>query len=94
MKSPMPGIKILLIISMVFGKRIIRFLQKQQIGEEIRDLGLEGQMSKKGTPTMGGIIILGSIIIPTLLFADILNIYVILMIITTIWLFLIHSKSG
>ena len=78
-----------LVISMVFGKRIIKFLQKQQIGEEIRDLGLEGQMSKKGTPTMGGIIILGSIIIPTLLFADILNIYVILMIITTLWLGLI-----
>ncbi|MDA3952073.1 MAG: phospho-N-acetylmuramoyl-pentapeptide-transferase [Bacteroidales bacterium] len=78
-----------LIISMVFGKLIIKFLQKQQIGEEIRDLGLEGQMSKKGTPTMGGIIILGSIIIPTILFADILNVYVILMIITTIWLGLI-----
>lgn len=78
-----------LFISMVFGKRIIKFLQKKQIGEEIRDLGLEGQMSKKGTPTMGGVIILGSIIIPTLLFADILNIYVILMIITTVWLGLI-----
>ncbi len=75
-----------LIISMIFGKRIINFLRKQQIGEEIRDLGLEGQMSKKGTPTMGGVIILGSIIIPTLLFADILNIYVILMLITTFWL--------
>jgi len=78
-----------LIISMVFGKRIINYLRKKQIGEDIRDLGLEGQMSKKGTPTMGGIIILGSIIIPTLLFADILNIYVILMIITTVWLGLI-----
>lgn len=75
-----------LIISMVFGKRIIKFLQRQQIGEEIRDLGLEGQMSKKGTPTMGGVIILGSIIIPTLLFADILNVYVVLMLITTVWL--------
>jgi phospho-N-acetylmuramoyl-pentapeptide-transferase len=75
-----------LIISMIFGKRIINFLQRQQIGEEIRDLGLEGQMSKKGTPTMGGLIILGSIIIPTLLFADILNVYVILMLITTVWL--------
>ena len=78
-----------LIISMVFGKRIINYLRKKQIGEEIRNLGLEGQMSKMGTPTMGGIIILGSIIIPTLLFADILNIYVILMIITTLWLGLI-----
>jgi phospho-N-acetylmuramoyl-pentapeptide-transferase len=74
---------------MIFGKRIINFLRKQQIGEEIRDLGLEGQMSKKGTPTMGGLIILGSIIIPTLLFADILNVYVILMLITTVWLGLI-----
>lgn len=78
-----------LIISMIFGKRIINFLRKQQIGEEIRDLGLDGQMSKKGTPTMGGVIILGSIIIPTLLFADILNVYVILMLITTVWLGLI-----
>ena len=78
-----------LIISTIFGKRIINFLRRQQIGEEVRDLGLEGQMSKKGTPTMGGIIILGSIIIPTLLFADILNVYVILMLITTIWLGLI-----
>ncbi len=78
-----------LIISMVFGKRIINYLRKKQIGEEIRDLGLEGQMSKKGTPTMGGVIILGSIIIPTLFFADILNVYVILMIITTVWLGLI-----
>lgn len=75
-----------LIISMIFGKRIINYLRKQQIGEEIRDLGLEGQMSKKGTPTMGGVIILGSIIIPTLLFADVLNIYVFLMLITTAWL--------
>lgn len=78
-----------LIISMIFGKRIINYLRKQQIGEEIRDLGLDGQMSKKGTPTMGGIIILGSIIIPTILFADILNVYVILMLITTVWLGLI-----
>ncbi|MFZ1610831.1 MAG: phospho-N-acetylmuramoyl-pentapeptide-transferase, partial [Chitinophagales bacterium] len=58
-----------LIISIVFGKRIIIYLQKKQIGESVRDLGLEGQLSKKGTPTMGGIIILLSIIIPTLLFA-------------------------
>ena len=75
-----------LFISVIFGKRIINYLRKQQIGEEIRDLGLEGQMSKKGTPTMGGVIILGSIVIPTLLFADILNIYVILMLTTTVWL--------
>jgi phospho-N-acetylmuramoyl-pentapeptide-transferase len=61
-------------------------LQKKQIGEDIRDLGLEGQLSKKGTPTMGGIIILVSILIPTLLFCDLTNIYVILLIISTIWL--------
>lgn len=75
-----------LIITMVFGKRLIRYLQKQQIGEEIRNLGLEGQMEKRGTPTMGGILILGSIIIPTLLFANLSNIYIILMLITTVWL--------
>lgn len=75
-----------LAIALIFGKRIIQFLQKKQIGEVIRDLGLEGQMQKKGTPTMGGIIIITSIIIPTILFADLLNIYVILMIVTTLWL--------
>ncbi len=75
-----------LILSMVFGKKIIRLLQKKLIGETIRNLGLEGQLEKKGTPTMGGIIIIGSIIIPILLFADLTNIYIILMIITTLWL--------
>lgn len=75
-----------LVISMIFGKKIIRILQRKQIGEEIRDLGLEGQMQKKGTPTMGGVIILASILIPVILFCDITNIYVILMLITTIWL--------
>ncbi|MEL7585443.1 MAG: phospho-N-acetylmuramoyl-pentapeptide-transferase [Prolixibacteraceae bacterium] len=75
-----------LFITMGFGKRLIRLLQVKQIGEEIRDLGLEGQMQKKGTPTMGGIIILASIIIPTLLFANLRNIYIILMLITTAWL--------
>ncbi len=78
-----------LFISTVFGKRVIGFLQKQQIGETIRDLGLEGQLSKKGTPTMGGVIILGSILIPVLLLGDLKNTYVILMIIATIWLGLI-----
>ena len=78
-----------LIITMVFGKKIIRFLQRKQIGEEIRNLGLEGQMQKKGTPTMGGLIILTSILVPTLLFARLDNIYVWLMIITTVWLGLI-----
>jgi phospho-N-acetylmuramoyl-pentapeptide-transferase len=75
-----------LFITMGFGKRLIRLLQMKQIGEEIRDLGLEGQMQKKGTPTMGGIIILASIIIPTLLFANLRNIYIILMLVTTLWL--------
>jgi len=78
-----------LLIALVFGKRIINYLRKKQIGEDIRDLGLEGQMSKKGTPTMGGVIILASIVIPTLLFGDLRNIYVQLMLITTVWLGLI-----
>lgn len=78
-----------LLISIFAGKHIIRWIQKKQIGEEIRDLGLEGQMQKKGTPTMGGIIIFLSIIIPVLLFADLTNIYNILLIISTVWFFLI-----
>ncbi len=73
-------------ISLIFGKRIIRLLQKKQIGEEIRDLGLEGQMQKKGTPTMGGLIILAATILPVLLFSDLMNIYVIIMVVTTLWL--------
>lgn len=75
-----------LILSTLFGRKIIDFLQKKQIGETVRDLGLEGQMSKKGTPTMGGIIIIIAILIPTLLLASLTNIYIILMIITTVWL--------
>lgn len=75
-----------LFIATVFGKKIIQLLQKQQIGEVVRDLGLAGQMEKKGTPTMGGIIIIISIIIPVLLFAKLDNVYVLLMIITTLWL--------
>ena len=75
-----------LIISLLIGKKIILFLQKKQVGEVVRDLGLEGQYQKKGTPSMGGIIILASIIIPTLLFARLDNIYVILMLLTTVWL--------
>ncbi len=78
-----------LIVSLLVGKKWIYFLQKKQIGETIRNLGLEGQMQKKGTPTMGGIIILAAILIPTLLFAKLDNVYVILMIITTVWLGLI-----
>jgi phospho-N-acetylmuramoyl-pentapeptide-transferase len=75
-----------LAISTMYGKKIIQFLHRKQIDETIRDLGLEGQMQKKGTPTMGGLIILLSIIVPTLLFGDIANVYVILMLITTVWL--------
>ena len=78
-----------LLISIFAGKSIIRWIQKKQIGEEIRDLGLEGQMQKKGTPTMGGIIIFLSIIVPVLMFADLTNIYNILLIISTVWFFLI-----
>jgi len=75
-----------LVIAWVFGKYIIRLLQRKQIGEEIRNLGLEGQLSKKGTPTMGGIIILMAILAPVLLFGDLTNLYVRLMIITTLWI--------
>lgn len=75
-----------LIITMIFGKYFILFLKKKQIGEEIRDLGLEGQLSKRGTPTMGGVMILAGIIVPTLLFARLDNVYVLLMLATTVWL--------
>ena len=78
-----------LLISIFAGKNIIRWIQKKQLGEEIRDLGLEGQMQKKGTPTMGGIIIFLSIIAPVLLFSDLTNIYNILLIISTVWFFII-----
>lgn len=75
-----------LIIATVVGKKVIRLLQRQQIGEEIRDLGLAGQMEKRGTPTMGGIIILLAILIPVLLFARLDNVYTQLMLISTVWL--------
>jgi phospho-N-acetylmuramoyl-pentapeptide-transferase len=75
-----------LLIATVVGRYIIRFLQQQQVGEEIRDLGLEGQMQKKGTPTMGGVIILLAILVPVLLFARLDNVYIQLMLIATIWL--------
>jgi len=78
-----------LLFATIIGKKVIYMLQKQQIGEEIRDLGLDGQMQKKGTPTMGGIIIIVSILLPTLLFAKLENTYILLMIITTVWLGLI-----
>ena len=75
-----------LLISIVFGKRIISYLRKLQVGETVRDLGLDGQMQKQGTPTMGGLIILAAIIIPTLLFAKLHNTYIWLMLISTVWL--------
>lgn len=78
-----------LIISIVFGGRIIRYLRKKQVGETVRDLGLSGQKVKEGTPTMGGTIIILSIIIPCLLLGDITNIYLLLMLISTLWMALI-----
>lgn len=75
-----------LLISLVFGKRIIDFIRKKQIGETVRELGLDGQKQKSGTPTMGGLIIIAAIIIPTLLFSKIINVYIVLMLITTVWL--------
>ncbi len=75
-----------LLISMVFGKRIINYLHGKQVGETVRDLGLDGQKAKQGTPTMGGLIILASILIPTLLFAKLDNIYIILMLVSTVML--------
>ncbi|MBQ4358039.1 MAG: phospho-N-acetylmuramoyl-pentapeptide-transferase [Paludibacteraceae bacterium] len=94
-----------LFIATWFGMRIIHYLQRQQIGETIRDLGLEGQMKKKGTPTMGGVIIILAILVPTLFFAKLGNIYIILMLVTTVWLGVIgftddyikvfrHNKDG
>ena len=78
-----------LIIATIVGKRMITYLHRKQVGETVRDLGLNGQMEKEGTPTMGGLIILVSILIPTLLFSRLDNVYVILMLITTIWMGLI-----
>ena len=75
-----------LVIATVYGKRIISFLQKKQIGESVRELGLQGEQQKKGTPTMGGIIILLSILIPTILFANLDKVYIRLMILCTVWL--------
>ncbi len=78
-----------LLITITFGKKLINVLRKKQVGESIRDLGLEGQIQKKGTPTMGGIIIISAIVIPTLLFAQLDNIYIILLLIATVWMGLI-----
>ena len=78
-----------LLITIFFGKNLISILRRKQVGEDIRDLGLEGQMQKKGTPTMGGIIIIAAILIPTLLMAKLDNVYIILLVTTTVWLGLI-----
>jgi phospho-N-acetylmuramoyl-pentapeptide-transferase len=78
-----------LVIAQLFGKQLIAVLRRKQIGETVRDLGLQGQLEKKGTPTMGGLIILLAILVPTLLFAKLDNIYVILMLLSTVWLGLI-----
>lgn len=75
-----------LLIVIIFGRRIINFLQRKQIGEEVRDLGLEGQLQKRGTPTMGGVIILLAVLVPTLLFGRLDNVYVQLMLVSTLWL--------
>ena len=78
-----------LAISMLMGKSLIRYLQRKQIGETVRDLGLAGENSKRGTPTMGGLIIISAILIPTLIFARIENVYIILMLVSTVWLGLV-----
>lgn len=83
------GLIISLIISMLFGGRIINFLRGLQIGETVRDLGLEGQLSKKGTPTMGGVIIIMGIVVPVLLVADLKNVYVLIMLMVTTWMAII-----
>lgn len=84
-RAALAGISALL-FALFAGKGIIKYLQKLQIGESIRDLGLEGQMQKKGTPTMGGVIIILAIILPTLLFAKLNNVYVIIMMLSTLWM--------
>lgn len=83
------AIIISLVITTIFGKGLIRFLHRKQIGETVRDLGLAGEKQKSGTPTMGGLIIIAAIVIPTLLFARITNVYIILLLVSTLWLGLI-----
>ena len=75
-----------LIIALVYGKKIINYLRKQQMGELVRDLGLEGQKQKEGTPTMGGLIIILATLIPVLLFTKIMNIYILLLIVSVVWM--------
>ena len=74
-----------LVISLLYGKSLVNFLRRKQVGESVRDLGLEGQLQKQGTPTMGGLIIISAILIPTLLFAKLDNVYVLLMMVATVW---------
>jgi phospho-N-acetylmuramoyl-pentapeptide-transferase len=74
-----------LVISLLYGKSLVNFLRRKQVGESVRDLGLEGQLQKQGTPTMGGLIIISAILVPTLLFAKLDNVYVLLMIVATVW---------
>jgi phospho-N-acetylmuramoyl-pentapeptide-transferase len=78
-----------LVITTIWGRRLINYLQRKQIGETVRDLGLQGETQKRGTPTMGGLIIIAAILIPTLLFARVTNVYIILMIMSTVWLGLV-----
>ena len=75
-----------LLITLIYGKRLIRLLQRKQVGESVRDLGLAGEQQKKGTPTMGGIIIILGIVVPTLLFARLDTVYIQLMLVATVWL--------
>ncbi len=75
-----------IVLILCFGKKFIKYMQRKQLGEEIRDLGLEGQLAKKGTPTMGGVLILGAILIAVLLFGDLTNMYIQLLLITLVWL--------
>lgn len=75
-----------LLLSTIYGKRIIRFLQRQQVGETVRELGLAGQNEKAGTPTMGGLIIIFATLVPVVLFAKLHNIYIVLLIVTTLWM--------
>ena len=79
------GFILALLISLIFGKRIIHYLKDQQVNENIRDLGLEGQKEKEGTPTMGGIIILISLLVPVILVAKLENIYILILLFTTLW---------
>src|SRR5690606_23708496 len=75
-----------LLIALFFGKKIINYLRREQLGETVRDLGLEGQKEKTGTPTMGGIIIILATVIPVLLFAKLENVYIIILLVSTVWL--------